>query len=88
MRRFKSANLDVRDIDFERRLIDIREGKGGKAQTIPATEDLLGDLKHLLGKHRKEAVFTNPSGDKLTVRQINNIIARPGQRAGIQNPNP
>ena len=88
VRRFELVNLDVRDVDFERRFIHIREGKGGKARTIPASEDLLGDLKHLLGNRKKGPVFTNSRGGKLTVRQINNIVARAGERAGIGNPNP
>jgi len=60
MRRFELVNLDVRDIDFERRLIHIREGKGGKARTIPASEDLLGDLKHLLGNRKKGQSLPTP----------------------------
>ena len=88
MRRFELANLDVRGLDFERRLVYIWEGKGGKARTIPASGDLLGDLKHLLGNREKGPVFTNSRSDKLTLRQINNVVARAGERAGIQNPNP
>ena len=33
-------------------------------------------------------MFTNSRGEKLTVRQINNIVARAGERAGLGNPNP
>lgn len=33
-------------------------------------------------------MFTNPRADKLTVRQINKIVANAGHRAGVENPNP
>jgi len=88
IRRFELANLDIRDIDFERKLVHIREGKGGKARTLPISEDLLGDLRHLLGKRSQGPVFTNPRGDKLTLRQINRLVATAGQKAGVDNPNP
>lgn len=88
MRRFEVANLDIRDVDFERRLIHIREGKGGKARTIPASEDLLGDLRHLTGTRKRGPVFTNPRDGKLSVRQLNNIVAKAGRRADVANPNP
>ncbi len=88
IRRFELANLDIRDVDFEQRVIHIREGKGGKTRTIPASEELLGDLRHLLGSRKKGPVFTNPRGDKLAVRQINRIVANAGEQAGVENPNP
>jgi len=88
MRKSELDDLDVRDIDFERRLIHIREGKGGKERMIPSSGELLGHPKHLLGNCKKEPVYTNSRGDKLTVRQINNIVARAGEQAGIQNSNP
>ena len=88
MRRFELANVDIRDVDFERRLFYIREGKGGKARTIPVSEDLLGDLRHLLDKRKKGVVFTNPRGEKLSVRQINKIVATAGHRADVETPNP
>ena len=88
IRRFELANLDIRDLDFERKLVHIREGKGGKGRTIPVSEDLLGDLRHLLGNRKGGPVFTNPRDAKLSVRQINKIVANAGKQAGIENPNP
>ena len=88
LRRFELASLDVRDLDFERKLVHIQEGKGGKARTIPVSEDLLGDLRHLLGSRKGGPVFTNPRDDKLSLRQINKIVANAGRQAGVDNPNP
>lgn len=36
MRRFEVRDLELSDIDFRRRIIHIREGKGGKNETSPA----------------------------------------------------
>lgn len=88
MRRFEAANLDVRDIDFERKLIYIREGKGGKSRTIPVSEELLSDLRYLIGPKKKGALFANPRGERLSLRHINHILAKAGEKSGIQNPNP
>ncbi len=65
IRWFELADLDIRDVDFEHRLIYIREGKGGKSRTIPVSEELLRDLRHLLGSRKKGPVFTNPRGISL-----------------------
>ncbi|MFQ6092925.1 MAG: tyrosine-type recombinase/integrase [bacterium] len=88
MRRFEAANLDVRDIDFERKLIYIREGKGGKSRTIPVSEELLSDLRYLIGPKKNGALFANPRGERLSLRHINHILAKAGEKSGIQNPNP
>ena len=88
IRRFELANLDVRDVDFERKRLYIREGKGRKERIIPVSEELLGDLRHLLDRRRKGPVFESAKGGKLTERQVNNIAASAGRKAGVENPNP
>lgn len=88
IRRFELANLDVRDIDFDRKLIHIREGKGGKSRTIPVSEDLLGDLRYHIGRRNRGSIFGNPRGERLSERQVNRIVASAGHRAGVENPNP
>jgi len=88
IRRSELTELDVRDIDFERKLIQIQEGKGGKGRTIPVSADLLSDLRHLLGRRTNGPVFVSLKGGSLTPRQIGNIVARAGERAGVENPNP
>ena len=88
IRRFELVNLDVRDVDFDRKVVYIREGKGGKSRTVPISEDLLGDLRHQLSARKTGPLFINTRGEELTVRQINNIVAAAGNRAGVENPNP
>ena len=88
LRREEAAQLDVRDIDFERKRMTIR-GKGDKTRSVPIVDDeLLSDLKHLIGGQTKGAVFPGPNGHPLTVRMINHITKQAGERAGVKNPNP
>ena len=88
MRRAEVAKLDIRDIDFEKNLVHIREGKGGKSRTIPITDELVSDYKHLIGGRKTGAVFESNRGGPLTLRQVNWIVATAGERSGVKNPNP
>ncbi len=88
VRRAELAALDVRDIDFDRNLVQIREGKGGKSRTVPISEELANDLKHLIGSRKTGPLFLSQRETQLTVRQVNWIVARVGQASGVTNPNP
>lgn len=88
VRRVEITNLDVRDIDFGRNLVHIRNGKGGKTRTIPISEELASDFKHLVGQRSTGPLFVSQRGGSLTVRQVNIIVANAGQAAGVTNPNP
>ena len=44
IRRHELTGLDVQDIDFERKRMTIRKGKGGKLRIIPLSE-VLGLIK-------------------------------------------
>ncbi len=88
MRRAEVANLDIRDIDFDKNLIHIREGRGGKSRTIPITDELTSDFKHLIGGNKTGAVFESNRGGYLTLRQVNWIVSTAGERSGVKSPNP
>ena len=88
IRRFELGNLDIRDLDFERKRLYIREGKGGKARTIPVSEELLGDLRHHIGSRKTGPVFESNKDGNLTARQIDNVVAQVGHWAGVGAPNP
>ena len=89
LRRQELAQLDVRDLDFDRKRANVRQGKGGKTRIVPIIDDeLIGDLKHLIG-HRKEGpVFLSNQGKNLSLRAINYIVEYTGEKAGIENPHP
>jgi len=48
----------------------------------------LSNLKHLLNGRNDGYVFVGPTGKQLTIRAINKITQKAGERAEIKNPNP
>ncbi|MCK5123530.1 MAG: tyrosine-type recombinase/integrase [Candidatus Pacebacteria bacterium] len=89
LRRKELTELDVRDIDFERKRVKVREGKGGKTRIVPIIDDeYLNDIKHLLGTRKDGAIFVSSHGKQLSIRMINHIIEKTGDIAGVENPNP
>ena len=84
-------DLDIRDIDFDRKRVQVRTGKGNKTRVVPVIdEEYLSDLKHLIGPKIEGPVFTSTQGaaGKLSPRIINHIVAKTGELARVENPNP
>ena len=89
LRRKELVELDVRDIDFDRKRVLVREGKGGKTRIVPIIDDeYLSDLQHLLGSRQEGPVFVSSQRKQMSLRMINRIIEKTGDTAGIKNPNP
>jgi integrase len=89
LRRKELAELDVRDIDFDRKRVNVRQGKGGKTRIVPIIDDeYIGDIKHLIGGRKEGPVFLSNQDKNLSLRAINYIIEYTGNKAGIQNPHP
>lgn len=53
MRLMEALRLRVKDIEFERGLITVRDGKGGKDRTVPLPESLIIDLRAQLADRLK-----------------------------------
>lgn len=49
MRRGELRSLDVPDVNFEKRQIYIRSGKGNKSRTVPVDSDTLQDIRFYIG---------------------------------------
>jgi len=89
LRRKELVELDVRDIDFDRKRVLVREGKGSKTRIVPIIDDeYLSDLQHLLGSRQEGPVFVSSQRKQMSLRMINRIIEKTGDTAGIKNPNP
>ena len=82
MRRFGLTNLDIRNIDWGRRLVHIREGKGGKDWTIPDSEELLADLKHVIGNRKTGLVFQSNQNRDSTCLRLTKPLLRSGSLEG------
>ncbi len=90
LRRAELRDLQINDVDFEARHIYVREGKGKKPRTCRVVEQTLRDIKQLIGNRLKGNVFTSPKNypNGLSLKQINEIVAKCARRAGVRHPNP
>jgi integrase/recombinase XerD len=89
LRRHELVALDIRDIDFERKRVTIRAGKGGKTRVIPLIDDeFLSDLKRLIGPRTTGPLFCGNSQRPISLRLVNHVVQTVGEHAGVTNPNP
>jgi integrase/recombinase XerD len=88
MRRAEIGALDVRGLDFDKKLIHIREGKGSKARIVLFDGELKSDLGMYLGKRKTGPLFISNKGNAISVRAINDLVARASDKAKVKHPNP
>ncbi len=90
MRRQELRDVKVQDVDFERKLIYIPHGKGGKPRSVPIDEDTLMDIKFYLGSrhHGKVIQSNNTKIDGIDLSGINEIVRKTAKKAGIRHPDP
>ena len=78
------VNLMVRDLDFDRRIIYVRNGKGGKDRISVLSYKLIDNLQALVsGRHGNTYVFQSNMGGKLTTRTAQKIFFNALSVAGI-----
>lgn len=80
------VNLKPQDIDFERDVIWIREGKGRKDRVIMLSESLKSDLKYYICHVRPESFLfeSDRRGGSLCRRSVQAIFENACARAGIE----
>jgi len=89
VRRRELTQLDIRDLDAERKRVTIREGKGRKTRVIPIIDDeYLSDLLILIGSRKTGPLFLSNRNGLMAPRSVNHIAATLGAKAGVTNPNP
>ncbi len=88
MRRFELRDLTIKDVDFGKKRIYIRSGKGNKSRTVPVDSDTLQDIKFYLGDRSSGKLIISNKQSTISLKQINEIVAKCGQRAGVNHPNP
>lgn len=88
IRREELCNLDVADIQLDRRRILIQHGKGDKFRIVPFPESLANDLRALIGRRSTGTVFISQRGGRLNPRTVNYVLAKVGKDADLTNPNP
>jgi site-specific recombinase XerD len=84
------VNLKVSDLDFNSKIINIRQGKGGRDRITLLPEALIDDLKSFISKRteppHKNYLFLSQKGGKLTTRTLQKIFQNSLKKANIQKP--
>jgi integrase/recombinase XerD len=89
VRRRELLQLDIRDLDVERKRVTVREGKDGTTRVIPLIDDdYLSDLRMLIGSRKTGPIFLSNRNRMMAPRLVNHIVATLGVKAGVTNPNP
>jgi site-specific recombinase XerD len=89
LRRFELLNIKLPDIDFQRKMLHIREGKGRKDRYVPLGDHLIRGLKTYIDAERPYLwLFNgkNKAGDSLqqfSETGVQWIIKESAKRAGI-----
>ena len=93
LRRMEAANLAVHDIDFSRRLIRVREGKGRRDRVVPVGERALKWLDKYVMEARPQllayehtALFVNDYGEPAPPQFIADHVKKYMTYAGITKP--
>jgi integrase len=87
IRRAELRSLTVNDIEFDRRRVIIRHGKGDKQRVVFIPSRLLERLERYCNEQAGQWLFPGRRGP-MSLRNINYVVARAGQRAGLTHPNP
>lgn len=74
LRKSEAQNLNERDIDFEKRMLYVRKGKGKKRRVIPLTQTIATDLKTYI-ETKQNPTITGHKQDKTPL-----LINRQGNR--------
>lgn len=84
VRKQELLNLRVSDIDFERRLLFVKQGKGRKDRMIPLAERLMVPLRsQCAGKGARDIVYVG-----LNPRSVYRVITRLARACGLQGIHP
>ncbi len=79
--------IRVRDVDFERKLLCVRQGKGGKDRATLLPDKLVGDLKAFCSvRSPNDYVFESERGGKLSSRTAQLVFEHALKRADIVKP--
>ena len=87
IRKSELANLDIEDVDLERRRLTIREGKGNKDRTAIISSECADAISaYLLRREDVEtdALFLSRYGNRLTANGVYQLVKRTVARTDIE----
>lgn len=93
LRRMEVAGLALYDVDANRRLVFVREGKGARDRVVPIGERALGWLERYITEARpqlvaveREALFVSDYGEPVSPEFVASHVKRYMDFAGIKKP--
>ncbi len=84
------VNLRVDDVDFEHRILTVRQGKGKKDRQIPLVDEAVKALRNYVRYRNTELMvdddifFLAKNGTSLNVSSVKYIVAKYVKKAGIR----
>lgn len=79
------VNMKVRDLDLDRKLCQVRQGKGRKDRVTIISEKLANKLSVVTGaKKLDDNLFTTVSKNQYNIRTIQKIVFQSAQKAGLK----
>jgi integrase/recombinase XerD len=79
----EACKLEVQDLDFERRFLAVREGKGCKDRVLPLPKALVGRLRGWIGGRTSGPVFESRKGGRLSTRRVQCLVRELASAAGL-----
>jgi integrase len=88
IRRGELRDIDIQNIEFDKRRLHVMHGKGDKQRSVPVDPDTLQDIKFFIGNRVSGRLITSSKQEGISLKQINEICTKCGQLAGVRHPNP
>ncbi len=84
------CNLKISDVDFDRKTIRIRRGKGGKDRIVYISDVAAAHIRTYLEKRKEtcDYLFASRTGGNYTKRGVQDLVKRIGEKAGVENVHP
>lgn len=92
LRRSEAQDLNIKDVNFEQKLLFVRKGKGKKRRVIPITEKITNDLQgyykqsELYRNENLEAFFITHQGSRIRGNTIYETFKKLLQKTKINTP--
>jgi len=91
IRRIELVNLNIRDIDFNRQILTVREGKNKNDRNVPIARRALDWIQRYLKEMRPslaslasgDALFLTEAGQRMKAHKVTGMVTKCVERSGI-----
>jgi len=91
IRRIELVNINIRDLDFQRQILTVREGKHKNDRNVPIAKRALDWVEKYIGEQRPklasmasgEALFLTEAGNRVKPHKVTDMVAKCVSRSGI-----